>query len=380
MAGGLFALLDDVAALARIAAASVDDVGAAAGRASAKAAGVVVDDTAVTPQYLHGSAAARELPIIKQIAIGSLRNKLLFILPAAVLLGQFLPWLLPVILIFGGAFLAYEGAHKVYERVTGHATEAEEEVAPTGEFTPEHEKRTIANAVRTDFILSAEIMVIALKEVVGSDPDASIWMRAIVLAVVAVLITVLVYGVVALIVKMDDVGLHLAEKPSKGSQRVGLALVSAMPRLLAAISLIGTLAMLWVGGHIFLVSLYEIGGHDGLLEGTAVGDALHAPYDLLHHWEVELHDAIGGALGAIAGWLLNTLVSALVGLVLGGIVLAVLHAFGIGGGHGSEHEETPAGDEGAGQAGGHAADPAESHDEAHLADPGEAPAEDYPNR
>ena len=127
MAGGLFALLDDVAALARIAAASVDDVGAAAARASAKAAGVVVDDTAVTPQYLHGSAAARELPIIKKIAIGSLRNKLLFILPAAVLLGQFLPSLLPVILIFGGAFLAYEGAHKVHERLTGHATEAEEE-------------------------------------------------------------------------------------------------------------------------------------------------------------------------------------------------------------------------------------------------------------
>jgi predicted DNA repair protein MutK len=209
MAGGLFALLDDVAALARIAAASVDDVGAAAARASAKAAGVVVDDTAVTPQYLHGSAANRELPIIKQIAVGSLRNKLLFILPAAVLLGQFLPGLLPVILIFGGAFLAYEGAHKVHERLTGHATEADQEVAPTGEFTPEHEQRTIAQAIRTDFILSAEIMVIALKEVVGSDPDASIWMRAIVLAVVAVLITVLVYGVVALIVKMDDVGLHL---------------------------------------------------------------------------------------------------------------------------------------------------------------------------
>lgn len=325
MAGGLFALLDDVAALARIAAASVDDVGAAAARASAKAAGVVVDDTAVTPQYLQGSAAARELPIIKQIAIGSLRNKLLFILPVAVLLGQFLPGLLPVILIFGGAFLAYEGAHKVVERVTGHAPEAEEEVAPTGEFTPEHEQRTVAQAIRTDFILSAEIMVIALKEVVGSDAHASIWMRAIVLAVVAVLITVLVYGVVALIVKMDDVGLHLAEKPSKGSQRIGLALVSAMPRLLAAISLIGTLAMLWVGGHIFLVSLYEIGGHDGLLEGTGLGDVLHAPYDLLHRWEVDLHDAIGGAIGALAGWLLNTLVSAVVGLVVGAIILAVLH-------------------------------------------------------
>ena len=105
------------------------------------------------------------------------------------LLGQFLPGLLPVILIFGGAFLAYEGAHKVRERLTGHGAEAEDEVSEQGEFTPEHEKRTIANAIRTDFILSAEIMVIALKEVVGSDPEASIWMRAIVLAVVAVLIT-----------------------------------------------------------------------------------------------------------------------------------------------------------------------------------------------
>ncbi len=194
-------------------------------------------------------------------------------------------------------------------RLTGHATEAEEDVSPQGELTPEHEARTVAQAIRTDFILSAEIMVIALKEVVGSDPDASIWMRAIVLAVVALLITVLVYGVVALIVKMDDVGLHLAEKPSKGSQRVGLALVAAMPKLLASISFIGTLAMLWVGGHIFLVSLYEIGGHDGLLEGTGFGDALHAPYDLLHHWEEDVHHAVGGALGSLLGWLLNTVLS-----------------------------------------------------------------------
>lgn len=360
MAGGLFALLDDVAALARIAAASVDDVAAAAGRASAKAAGVVVDDTAVTPQYLHGSAAHRELPVIKQIAIGSLRNKLLFILPVAVLLGQFLPGLLPVILIFGGAFLAYEGAHKVHERVTGHATEAEQEVRGTGEFTPEHEQRTVAQAIRTDFILSAEIMVIALKEVVGSDPDAGIWMRAIVLALVAFLITLLVYGVVALIVKMDDVGLHLAEKPSKGSQRVGLILVSAMPRLLAAISLVGTLAMLWVGGHIFLVSLYEIGGHEGLLEGTGLGDVLHAPYDLVHHWELDVHDAVGGAVGSAAGWLINTVISALVGLVVGFLILSVLNAFGIGGGHGSGH-----GDEPANEGGEH---------------PDQAAAEDSPNR
>ena len=384
MAGGLFALLDDVAALARIAAASVDDVGAAAARASAKAAGVVVDDTAVTPQYLHGSAAERELPIIKKIAIGSLRNKLLFILPAAVLLGQFLPWLLPVILIFGGGFLAYEGAHKVHERLTGHATEAEEEILPRGEITPEHEQRTIANAIRTDFILSAEIMVIALKEVVSSDPDASIWMRAIVLGVVAVLITVLVYGVVALIVKMDDVGLHLAEKPSKGSQRVGLALVSAMPRLLAAISFIGTLAMLWVGGHIFLVSLYEIGGHDGLLEGTAVGDALHAPYDLLHHWEEDVHHAIGGALGGIVWWLLNTVVSAVVGLVVGFVVLYALRAVGVGGHHGDEHGKGHGEEHGSEQGSEHGAEHGGKHGGAHVDGHAERPAdggvEDSPNR
>ena len=165
---------------------------------------------------------------------------------------------------------------------------------------------------------------------------------------------------VALIVKMDDVGLHLAEKPSKGSQRLGLALVSAMPRLLAAISLIGTLAMLWVGGHIFLVSLYEIGGPDGLLEGTGLGDVLYAPYDLVHHWEVDLHDAIGGALGALAGWLFNTLVSAIVGLAIGFLILTVLRAFGIGGGHGSEH-----GDE---------------HDDEGGERPDQAAAEDSPNR
>jgi predicted DNA repair protein MutK len=309
MAGGLFALLDDVAALARIAAASVDDVGAAAGRASAKAAGVVVDDTAVTPQYLQGSAAERELPIIKKIAVGSLRNKLLFILPAAVLLGQFLPEALPVLLICGGTYLAFEGAEKVWERLHG-GHHAEEEMAQ-GEFTPEHEQRTIANAIRTDFILSAEIMVIALKEVVDSDPDAGFVTRAVVLAVVAVLITAVVYGVVALIVKMDDVGLSLATRTSARAQRVGHALVAAMPKVLAAISLVGTLAMLWVGGHILLVSLDELG--------------VHAPYDVVHHWEEAVHEAIHGPVGTTLAWLVNTAASAVVGLVVGAVVVAVMH-------------------------------------------------------
>ena len=310
MAGGLFALLDDVAALARIAAASVDDVGAAAGRASAKAAGVVVDDTAVTPQYLHGSAAERELPIIRKIAVGSLRNKLLFILPAALLLSEFLPQALPVLLILGGTYLAYEGAHKVWEKVSRHGSDAEDDLGDQGELSPEHEQQTVTKAIRTDFILSAEIMVIALNEVVDSSPDAGFLMRAVILVVVAVLITVLVYGVVALIVKMDDIGLRLAERPSAGLQRVGRGLVSAMPRLLTAITVIGTAAMLWVGGHILLVSSDELGWH--------------APYELVHHWEVAVHDAVEG-VGALLGWLVNTLASAVVGLAVGAIVVGAMH-------------------------------------------------------
>jgi predicted DNA repair protein MutK len=271
---------------------------------------VVVDDTAVTPQYLQGSAAERELPIIKKIAVGSLRNKLLFILPAAVLLGQFLPEALPVLLICGGTYLAFEGAEKVWERLHG-GHHAEEEMAAQGEFTPEHEQRTIANAIRTDFILSTEIMVIALKEVVDSDPDAGFVTRAVVLAVVAVLITAVVYGVVALIVKMDDVGLSLAQRTSARAQRVGHALVAAMPRVLAAISLVGTLAMLWVGGHILLVSLDELG--------------VHAPYDVVHHWEEAVHEAIHGPVGSTLAWLVNTAASAVVGLVVGAVVVAVMH-------------------------------------------------------
>ena len=315
MAGGIFALLDDVAALARLAAASVDDVGAAAGRASAKAAGVVVDDTAVTPQYLHGSAADRELPIIKRIAKGSLRNKLLFILPVALLLSEFLPDGLPILLIIGGTYLSYEGAEKVWERVSHQDAAAEDLPDAQGEFTPEHEERTVAGAIRTDFILSAEIMVIALNEVVGSDPDAGFVIRAVILTVVAVLITVLVYGVVALIVKMDDIGLRLAQRSSAAAQRIGQALVAAMPRLLAVIALVGTVAMLWVGGHILLVSSDELGWH--------------APYSVVHHWEEAVHDSVG-ALGGVLAWLVNTAASAVVGLAVGAVAVAVMHALPFG--------------------------------------------------
>jgi predicted DNA repair protein MutK len=299
VAGGLVALFDDVAVLARAAAASVDDIGAAAGRASVKAAGVVVDDTAVTPQYVHGLAAERELPIIRKIAIGSLRNKLLIILPAILLLSQFLPFLLTPILMIGGAYLCYEGAEKIWHRLTGH----HDEHAAAAE--PPDEKTIVSGAVRTDFILSAEIMVISLNEV-ASEAFVS---RAVILAVVALGITVLVYGVVGLIVKMDDVGLSLSQRPGKRVARFGHGLVKAMPKLLSALTVVGTVAMLWVGGHILLVGTDELG--------------LHFLYEAVHHVEEAAHDATG-AVGGVVGWLVNTLGSALLGLLVGGLIVLVM--------------------------------------------------------
>ncbi len=301
MAGGLVGLLDDVAALAKLAAASIDDVGAAAGRASAKAAGVVVDDTAVTPAYVRGLAAERELPIIKRIARGSLRNKLLFILPAALLLSAVAPVLVEIILMAGGAFLCYEGVHKIWHAIKGDDHDHDVPVAMKG---PEAEAATVAGAIRTDFILSAEIMVIALKEVL----EESLAQRAVVLVVVAILITVIVYGVVALIVRMDDVGLALASQESGSSQRFGRFLVRAMPVVLRWLSVIGTAAMLWVGGHIIVAGTDELGWHG--LE------------DLVHSAE-ESVDGIGG-IGGILAWLVNTGLSAVVGLAVGAAVVAAV--------------------------------------------------------
>jgi uncharacterized protein len=300
LAGGLVALLDDVAVLARAAAASVDDIGAAAARASAKAAGVVVDDTAVTPQYVHGLAAERELPIIRRIAVGSLRNKLLIILPAILLLSQFLPVLLTPILMLGGAYLCYEGAEKVWTKLGGH-----HDAHAAGEETLPDEDTIVSGAVRTDFILSAEIMVISLNEVV----DQGFVSRAVILAVVALGITVLVYGVVGLIVKMDDVGLHLSERPRKGVARLGRGLVKGMPRLLTALTVVGTAAMLWVGGHILLVGTDDLG--------------LHVLYGAVHHLEEAAKEATG-ALGPVVAWLVNTLGSALLGLAVGAAIVLVM--------------------------------------------------------
>ncbi len=310
MSAGLFGLLDDIAALAKLAAASVDDIGAAAGRASAKAAGVVVDDTAVTPQYVQGVAAHREIPIIKRIAKGSLRNKLLFILPAALLLSQFAEFLLTPLLMIGGTYLCYEGAEKIWERISGHGPHSETVEEAKAHLDTDAEDTVIAGAIRTDFILSAEIMVISLNEV-SDEPFAS---RAAILLVVAIAITLLVYGVVAVIVKMDDVGLNLAQRSSAALQKFGRGLVRAMPVLLSVIATVGVVAMLWVGGHIILAGVDDLGWH--------------WPYDLVHDLQDEVEHAVhdlGGAVTSTLGWLTNTLASALIGAVVGAVVVVVMH-------------------------------------------------------
>jgi predicted DNA repair protein MutK len=297
VSAGLAALLDDVAVLARAAAASVDDVAAGAGRAGVKAAGVIVDDAAVTPRYVQGFRPERELPMIRRIAAGSLRNKLLFILPLALVLSEWVDWLLTPLLMVGGVYLCYEGAEKLWEYLHPHAHAHEE----SGQ---QDEDALVAGAIRTDFILSAEIMVIALNEVT----DEPLLSRAIILVLVAIAITAGVYGAVGLIVKMDDVGLSLSRTRKGALASFGRGLVRGMPVVLNVLAKVGIAAMLWVGGHILLVGLDDLG--------------LHAPYDAVHHAEEDVHDALGG-FGGVAGWLTNTLASALLGVGVGAAVVAV---------------------------------------------------------
>lgn len=306
MAAGLVALLDDIAALAKLAAASLDDVAGAAGRASAKAAGVVIDDAAVTPRYVVGLSPARELPIIGKIALGSLRNKLVFLLPAALLLAAFAPWAITPILMAGGAFLCFEAAEKVIEALSGTPHDATEVVTADAK---ELEERQVAGAIRTDLILSAEIMAIALADVAAQP----VLTQAVVLLVVGVAMTVAVYGVVGLIVKMDDIGLHLAQRPNSGVRTVGRGLVKGMPVVMNALGAIGTAAMLWVGGGILVHGTHRLG--------------LPWPAEPLEH----LAHGVGqvcGPLGGLVAWLVTALGSALIGLVVGGIIVLIAHQIG----------------------------------------------------
>ncbi|PPF10621.1 DUF808 domain-containing protein [Rathayibacter sp. AY1A5] len=274
--------------------AVVDDILTAALKASAKTAGVVIDDAAVTPQYVQGLTPARELPVVGRIALGSLFNKFVIIIPLALLLSAFAPQVLPYLLILGGAFLCFEGAEKVLEWFGvshgGHETEARDE------------KKLVFGAIRTDLILSTEIMLIALD---GLDPDFGIWPTLGALLVVGLGMTVLVYGAVALLVKIDDVGLRLMKNAARGVRRTGARIVASMPVVFRAISIIGTLAMLWVGGHLVVANLVET--------------VWHGPYDLVH---VVTH-AVEGA-GPVVVWLADTFVSMIFGLVLGLVIAAVV--------------------------------------------------------
>ncbi len=315
MSIGLLGLIDDVVGIARLAAASLDDVTAQAGRAGVKVAGVVVDDAAVTPRYVVGFAASRELPIIARITLGSLRNKLLVLLPAALLLSVLAPWAITPLLMAGGLYLCFEGAEKVLEALGWHhadagahgAAAAREGHLPATLLDPAEEERRVAGAIRTDFVLSAEIMAITLASVAAS-PFVT---QALVLAVVGVVVTLAVYGVVALIVKADDAGMALAARDGPLTGPLGRALVRAMPAALTLLSIVGTAAMLWVGGGIVLHGLGEFGWH-----------ALPAA---VHHLAAGAARPLGG-LGAVAEWLVEALTAGVLGLLLGGLAAAAVAA------------------------------------------------------
>ncbi|MDE2486334.1 MAG: DUF808 domain-containing protein [Alphaproteobacteria bacterium] len=300
MASGLAALLDDVAAIAKLAAASLDDVAGAAGKAGSKAVGVVVDDTAVTPAYTVGFTPDRELPIVWKIALGSLRNKFLILLPGALALSVFAPWAVTPLLMLGGGYLCYEAAEKIAEAVGGHGeAEGPQSLALTSQAL---EAEKVRGAIRTDLILSGEIMAISLATVA----DQPFAVRAASLAAVGLLLTMAVYGVVGLIVKMDDIGLHLAKRRGAFVRRAGALLVRAMAPLLESLGVVGTVAMLWVGGGIIVHGL----------------ERFHAPpipgwVEALSHW------ARGAPFaGAAFGRLAFAVASALTGLAVGAMVLA----------------------------------------------------------
>ncbi len=298
---GLLALLDDVAGIAKVAAASVDDVAAQALKAGSKAAGAVIDDAAVTPKYVHGFEASRELPIIWRIARGSFKNKLLYLLPAGLVLANFAPWLIPPLLMLGGAYLCFEGAEKIYHLMVPHDTHHVFKEDIPGD--PAHlEEEKAAGAIKTDFILSAEIMTIALAAI----PESNIWMEAATLAMVGIGITIAVYGSVALIVKADDVGLYLAQNARLGLTRgLGRGLVRAMPGFMKLLTIVGTAAMLWVGGSIIIHGLEELGfgwlGHQIHDLAYALGHGVSESWTGITEWgaKAAMDGVFGLALGLV---------------------------------------------------------------------------------
>ena len=296
MSASFFALLDDIAVLAKAAAASIDDVVAGAAKASAKSAGVVIDDAAVSPQYVQGISPKRELPVVWRITRGSLLNKALIIV-GIMLLSLWAPWVFPWLLLIGGTYLAFEGAEKVWHWVQSRrGKEHEHTVEEVLERPAVDEKQIVSSAVRTDLVLSIEIMLISLANI-----DADSWgMRLAILIAVGLLMSLLVYGTVALLVKMDDIGFWMRRRRPRFVKVLGTWIVKAMPGVFRGLTVIGTLAMLWVGGHILIVNLAEVG----------------VPwfYDVLHAIEHALHSA---RVPGIATWLVDSALSAVFGLVWG---------------------------------------------------------------
>ncbi len=302
MSASFFALLDDIAVLAKAAAASIDDVVAGAAKASAKSAGVVIDDAAVTPQYVQGISPKRELPVIWKITRGSLVNKAIIII-AIMLLSLWAPWVFPWLLLIGGTYLAYEGAEKVWHWIGSRHSDAHS-VEAVVERTETSEKQIVGSAVRTDLVLSTEIMLISLANI-----ESDSWvMRLAMLITVAVLMTVAVYGTVALLVKMDDVGFWLRRRRPRAVKVLGTWLVKAMPWVFRLLSIVGVVAMLWVGGHILVANLAEVG--------------VPWPYGVLH----SVADAMHGAPGIVL-WVVDSLISAVFGLIWGALVVLALGLF-----------------------------------------------------
>jgi len=304
---GLLALLDDVAAIAKVAAASVDDVVGQAVKASSKAAGAVIDDAAVTPKYVHGFSADRELPIVWSIARGSLFNKLVILLPLALLLSIFAPWAIAPLLMLGGAFLCFEGAEKVWHALNP-ADHHTEDVYRDKLADAHLEEKKVRGAIKTDFILSAEIMTITLSAL---PTDLPFWMVAGALAVAGVIITVAVYGAVGLIVKADDAGLAMAAKGRLAATRkLGVLIVRGMPTFMTLLVIVGTAAMIWVGGSIIVHGLYELG--------------FKVPYDTIHGIAVSVAQGVPARIEGAVEWLVTAGLDGLIGLALGALLIPLV--------------------------------------------------------
>lgn len=304
MSIGLLALIDDIAALAKMSAASLDDIAAQSLRTGTKSLGIVIDDAAVTPKFVTGVSPARELPTIWKITRASLFNKLAIIAPAALLLSAFAPGVITPLLMAGGLYLSFEGAEKVLEWLGLHHEEAHEETAPR---SPEEvERSTVSSAIRTDFILSTEIMVLTLSGVA----DEPLTTRIGVLVAIGVAFTLGVYGVVALIVRADDFGLRLAQREPGLLQRFGRRLVRGVGPFLQALGAIGTLAMLWVGGHLLIDGLAEfhLEAPEHIVESIA--HAAAAPF-------------AGGFAADAAEWIAGAAASGLAALGTGAVLAAI---------------------------------------------------------